>query len=120
MAIKLVLSAETIGNKFFKGVPRGYDPYEVDKFLDQIIADYEKVESNHLLSKAEIEALEKKVADLEKKNSELELEVGRYKTKYSKVKPTDNVNDDNINLIKRINTLETFLWQNGFNPTNIK
>ena len=50
MAIKLVLSSEEIGNKVFKGVPRGYDPYEVDKFLDSIIADYEKVETNYLAS----------------------------------------------------------------------
>ena len=55
MAIKLVLSAEQIGNKIFKGVPRGYDPYEVDKFLDQIIMDYERVESNYLASSTEIE-----------------------------------------------------------------
>ena len=40
MAIKLVLTAEQIGNKIFKGVPRGYDPYEVDKFLDMVIRDY--------------------------------------------------------------------------------
>ena len=50
----------------------------------------------------------------------MEIELGKFKAKYSKIKPTDNVTDDNINLIKRINTLETFLWQNGFNPHNIK
>ena len=120
MAIKLVLSAKTIGDRIFKGVPRGYDPYEVDKFLDQIIADYERVEANHLLTKAELENLERRISELEKRNSELELEVGRYKTKYAKVKPTDNVNEDNIDLVKRINTLETFLWRNGFNPNTIK
>ena len=43
-----------------------------------------------------------------------------HKAKYSNVKPTDAVNDDNINLIKRINILEKFLWRNGFNPDNIK
>ncbi len=54
MAIKLVLSSEQIGNKIFKGVPRGYDPYEVDKFLDQVIMDYERVEGNYLMGKAEV------------------------------------------------------------------
>ncbi len=120
MAIKLVLSADEIGNKVFKGVPRGYDPYEVDKYLDLIIMDYEKVENNQLMSNAEIEALKKKIASLEKDKSNLELEIGRYKAKYSNIKPTDNVTEDNINLIKRINALERFLWQNGFNPTLIK
>ena len=64
MAIKLVLSADEIGNKVFKGVPRGYDPYEVDKYLDLIIMDYEKVENNQLMSNAEIEALKKKISSL--------------------------------------------------------
>ena len=120
MAIKLVLSSEQIGNKIFKGVPRGYDPYEVDKFLDQIILDYERVESNYLATESEIEGMKKRIATLEKEKADLEIELGKYKTKYAKIKPTDNVTDDNINLIKRINTLETFLWQNGFNPHNIK
>ena len=120
MAIKLVLTAEQIGNKVFKGVPRGYDPYEVDKFLDQVILDYERVENNYLVSKSEIEKLEQKIRNLETDKHNLEIELGRLKTKYSKIKPTDNVTDDNIDLIKRINTLETFLWQNGFNPSSIK
>ena len=69
MAIKLVLTAEQIGNKIFKGVPRGYDPYEVDKFLDQIIMDYERVESNYLASSTEIESLKKRIATLEKEKA---------------------------------------------------
>ena len=120
MAIKLVLSAEEIGEKVFKGVPRGYDPYEVDKYLDQIIADYEKVESNYLASQSEMDELNKKIRRLEEERHYLEIELGRLKSKYANVKPTDAVTDDNIDLIKRINTLETFLWRNGFNPGNIK
>ena len=120
MAIKLILSAEQIGEKVFHGVPRGYDPYEVDKFLDQIIMDYEKIENNYLMEKKDVEELEKKIKSLEEEKHYFEIELSRLKTKYSNVKPGDQVNDDNINLIKRINKLETFLWQNGFNPNNIK
>lgn len=105
MAIKLVLSAEQIGNKIFKGVPRGYDPYEVDKFLDQIIMDYERVESNYLASSTEIESLRKRITTLEKEKADIEIELGKLKAKYSKIKPTDNVTDDNINLIKRIESV---------------
>ena len=120
MAIKLVLSSKEISEKMFKGVPRGYDPYEVDKYLDQVISDYEKVEANCLFEKEEIEALNKKIKRLEEERHYLEIELSKLKIKYSNVKPGDNVTDDNINLIKRINTLETFLWRNGFNPNNIK
>ena len=120
MAIKLVLTAEEIGNKVFKGVPRGYDPYEVDKYLDMVISDYEKVENNYLMTKDEIDKLETKIKKLEEERHYLEIELSKMKAKYSNVKPTDVVTDDNINLIKRINTLERFLWRNGFNPENIK
>ena len=120
MAIRLVLSSKEILNKVFKGVPRGYDPYEVDQYLDRIIKDYERVEENVLMTEEENKRLLNKIKELEQKNQSLEIEIGKYKTKYAKIKPTDNVNDDNINLIKRINTLETFLWQNGFNPSSIK
>ena len=119
MAIKLVLSSEEIGNKVFKGVPRGYDPYEVDKFLDSIISDYEKVEENYLASQEEMRGLNEKIRKLEERHF-LEIELSKIKAKYTNVKPTDAVNDDNINLIKRINVLEKFLWRNGFNPDNIK
>ena len=120
MAIKLVLSSEEIGNKVFKGVPRGYDPYEVDKFLDSIISDYEKVEENYLASQEEMRGLNEKIRKLEEERHYLEIELSKIKAKYTNVKPTDAVNDDNINLIKRINILEKFLWRNGFNPDNIK
>ena len=120
MAIKLVLSAEEIGNKVFKAVPRGYDPYEVDKYLDIIISDYEKVENNYLGTKEEIAKLNEKIKRLEEESHYLEIELSKMKAKYSNVKPTDVVTDDNLNLIKRINTLERFLWRNGFNPDSIK
>ena len=120
MAIKLILSSKDILNQVFKGVPRGYDPYQVDKYLDQIISDYQKVEQNILLTQEDNQKLLNRIKELENKNNSLELELGKYKSKYAGIKPTDNVNDDNLRLIKRINTLETFLWQNGFNPDRIK
>ena len=120
MAIKLVLSAEAIGNKVFRGVPRGYDPLEVDTYLDRIIADFEKVEKNCLLSKAEVEKMEKKISSLEQENQKLNIELNRLKNKYSGIDGKTNVNADNIDLVKRIADLERFLWANGFNPNKIK
>ena len=120
MAIKLVLSSEQISDKVFKGVPRGYDPYDVDKFLDQVMADYERVESNYLMSKSEIDQLNKQIETLKKEKEEVEIAFNKFKLKYDKVKPTDNVTEENIDLIKKINKLETLLWQNGINPNSIK
>ena len=120
MAIKLVLSSEQISEKIFKGVPRGYDPYEVDKYLDRIINDYMKVEANYLMSKEEMDNLNKKIKTLEVEKTQLEIELNRLKNKYKGVKPSDNVTEDNLQLLKKIDRYERFLWQNGFNPYNIK
>lgn len=120
MAIKLVLNSDQISEKIFKGVPRGYDPYEVDKFLDRIIKDYEKVEANVLLAKEEMAQMEKRIQELEKQKTDAEIELSRLKAKYKGVKPNSNVTDENIELLRKISKYETFLWQNGFNPYNIK
>lgn len=56
----MALTPLDIHNKRFTRVLRGYDVDEVDKFLDQVIKDYELV-------LRESEELEKKVADLENK-----------------------------------------------------
>ena len=120
MAIKLILSSEQISEKIFKGVPRGYDPYEVDKFLDRIMKDYETVESNYLLTKQEVEDMKRRIKELESEKTKVEIELNRIKTKYKGVKSTDNVTEENIELLQKINKYERFLWQNGFNPYNIK
>ena len=49
MGIKLFLSSEQILNHCFAAVPKGYDPLDVDEYLDRIIADYRTVESNLLI-----------------------------------------------------------------------
>lgn len=120
MAIKLALNSETILNKVFKGVPRGYDPYDVDKFLDKVLEDYRTIEANYIMSKKEIDGLNQKIFDLNQQIKNLEIELGRYKSKFDNIKPDDNVNNDNLDLLKKINAYERFLWNNGFNPNNIK
>ena len=120
MAIKLVLSAEEIYNKVFPISPRGYDAFQVDEFLDRILKDYETLEANHLMSAEEINMLNERIAQLEKQNKGLEIEIGKYKNRFSNVKTSDNVTEENIHLIKKINAYEKFLWNHGYNPSTIK
>ena len=44
----------------------------------------------------------------------------KYKAKFANIKSSDNVNSDNIELVRRINALEKFLWAHGYNPDTIK
>ncbi len=121
MAIKLFLNSETIINRVFPIVSKNaYDATEVDKFLDAIIQDYRTVEANVLVLKNEYEQLTNKNKALEKDKRELEIEVERYKARFTNISPSDNVTTDNIELVRRINALEKFLWAHGFNPDTIK
>ncbi len=120
MAIKLVLSSDEILNKVFPTAPRGYNAFEVDEFLDRIIKDYETLEANCLMSSQEIGMLNERIANLEKEKHNLEIELGKYKNRFNNVKPDDNVTEENIHLIKKINAYEKFLWNHGYNPSTIK
>ena len=121
MAVKLFLNSQTIINHVFPVVSRNaYDATEVDKFLDLIIQDYKVVEANSLVLKNEYETLKEKSRALEKEKRALEVDLEKYKAKFANIKSSDNVNSDNIELVRRINALEKFLWAHGYNPDTIK
>ena len=121
MAIKLFLNSQTIINHVFPVITRNaYDATEVDKFLDAIIQDYKQVEANKLVVKKEYEDLVNKNRKLEQEKRSLEVELEKYKAKFANIKSSDNVTNDNIELVRRINALEKFLWTHGYNPDTIK
>ena len=121
MAVKLFLNSQTIINHVFPVVSRNaYDATEVDKFLDSIIRDYKLVEANSLVLKNEYESLKEKNRVMEQEKRSLEVELEKYKAKFANIKSSDNVNSDNIELVRRINALEKYLWAHGFNPDTIK
>ena len=121
MALKLFLNSQTIMNHIFPVVGKNaYDATEVDKFLDSIIQDYKKVEENSLILKKEYEELTAKNRNLEQEKRKLEVELEKYKARFANIKSSDNVTNDNIELVRRINSLEKFLWAHGFNPDTIK
>ena len=121
MALKLFLNSQTIMNHVFPIISRNaYDATEVDKFLDSIIQDYKKVEDNSLILKSEYEELVSKNRKLEQEKRSLEVELEKYKARFANIKSSDNVTNDNIELVRRINSLEKFLWAHGYNPDTIK
>ena len=121
MAVKLFLNSKTIMNHVFPVVSRNaYDATEVDRFLDEIIQDYKQVEANSLILKKEYEDLVDKSRRLEQEKRNLEVELEKYKARFANIKSSDNVTNDNIELVRRINALEKYLWAHGFNPDTIK
>lgn len=121
MAVKLFLNAQLIVDHVFPILHKNaYDATEVDKFLDLVIKDYRLLEENTIVNTKEYHDLQKKCQKLESENRQLEVELERYKARFTNIKPSDNVTTDNIDLLKRITVLENFLWAHGFNPDIIK
>ena len=113
------LNATKILNKTFKPNGNGYDPDEVDEFLDKIIMDYRAFEIYYLESKKYIVELETNWRKEKEKISTLEVENARMKERLSGIKDSSAVNSTNIDLLNRINKLENELYKRGVNPNNI-
>ena len=97
---RILLTSKDIYEKEFKVDTRGYRPQEVDKFLDDIMRDYE--EWNKIVSELE----EEKKEQLEE-IIKLKQEIRYLKTQLDVVK--DGKNEGSINntdLLRRISNLE--------------
>lgn len=118
--IRLNLTSQDILNKQFKPSKSGYDSYEVDEFLDNIINDYRLVEKNMLLKKKQYDDLLKQFHEIKEQKDKLEIKNRSYEDKLKDINDTSKVTIDNIDLIKKIDRYERFLWKQGINPNNIK
>ncbi len=85
-------TAKEILEKDFKTSMRGYNPDEVDKFLDSIIQDYE--------------AFQNKVASLEQENAQLKREVKKLSERSQRQAPTQTVGSTNYDILQRLSNLE--------------
>ena len=120
MAIKLTLTSEELLDKKFAASPRGYNPLEVDQYLDLVLRDYRLIEQNCLVEKKEIERLNETIKELEKKINALEIENVKYQKRFEDIKDNKNITIDNMDLYKRISALEKALYRLGINPQTIK
>ncbi len=116
--MKLLLTSKDILNKEFTKNVKGYDPLEVDTFLDNVLKDY-KVIDNVIIN------LNDKVSELKKQNQELINEIESMKSQnVKKAKQTFVVNDysrlDNLELLKKISAYENKLYELGVDPSKIK
>ena len=101
---RILLTSKDIYEKEFKVDTRGYRPQEVDKFLDDIMRDYEEWEK--IVSELE----EEKKEQLEE-IIKLKQEIRYLKTQLDVVK--DGKNEGSINntdLLRRISNLEKVIY----------
>jgi DivIVA domain len=134
MELKLDLNAKKVFDQKFAKDVKGYNPEEVDAFLDRIIQDYLAFSQYQKQSSAYAEGLEGKIATLQDEKQalledrdvavnakkKLELENASLKNKLGGIKPSDKPTAENIEYISRINQLEDFLYGIGYDPRTLK
>ncbi len=100
---KIMLSPKDILEKEFKIDTRGYRPQEVDKFLDDIISDYEEMYSL-------IRRYDREKKDLIDENMRLKAEIRSLKTKLDVVSDSSIGEVNNADLLRRLSNLEKIIY----------
>ncbi len=114
------LNVDQILKKTFTPNVKGYDPDEVDSFLDQIIRDYRAFEAYYVESKGYIISLESQIREAKENVSSLTVEKARLESRLAGVKDPSSVSTDNLMYVNRIASLEKVCYDHGIDPTMIK
>lgn len=115
----ITLTSTKIYEKVFTPNVKGYDPEEVDRFLDDIISDYIAFEKYFRESRDYILSLEESLRKEKENNRLLTVDNARMQTRLEGIKEGDDVNSSNIELIQRVRKLELALWRLGQDPSKI-
>ncbi|MGY3766463.1 cell division regulator GpsB [Vagococcus vulneris] len=107
---KLIYSARDILQKEFKTKMKGYDPVEVDEFLDNIIKDYEAYNQEVISLKEENARLVNKVDQL----SQNQATLSRMKQEIPKSNSATN-----FDILKRLSNLEKAVFGNKLNEIDV-
>ncbi len=116
---KLNCSSDELLNKKFSTSVNGYNPLEVDEYLDKIIRDYEAFEKSLSISD---NSLLEQVKTLKEENAKLRSELENEKDKWKYIsKDHKNIHIDNYELLLRIGKLEKIIYEKlNMNPDEIK
>jgi DivIVA domain-containing protein len=131
---RIELTVQKILAKKFTPDVKGYNPDQVDDFLDNVIKDYVSFSEIQKQQAATIETLQKQLADLQEKeskatsdsqilwdkNKQLEIDNASMASRLKGIKPGDRPTAENMQYIQRIRTLEDFLNSEGYDPNNLK
>lgn len=121
MDLKLQLNSQKIIDKEFKGKKPGYDPLEVDEFLDIVIKDYVEFEKYISETKNTLLELQWTCKNYKERLDKVEVEKEILSDKLKNISDNDtNVSLSNIDLLKKISLLEQALYNAGIDPNTIK
>ena len=120
MEVKLLLTPQKIVDNEFKGKKMGYDPLEVDEFLDLVIKDYALMEQYLQEVKTSVIELQKTCKIYKERLDSAEVQNEILNDKLKNISENDSgVNMSNIDLLKKISLLEQALFKAGIDPNSI-
>jgi DivIVA domain-containing protein len=117
---KIKLTSKIVLSKPFAVNVKGYDPLDVDKFLDQVALDYNVFEKVLLERDDYIAKLETLIKNHRDQISSLEIENAKYRKRLENIKDEGKVSIQNVEYIRRIAALEKELYRLGVDPSKIK
>lgn len=125
--MKFNLTKEDVLNKQFVPSYKGYDPNDVDNFLDLVLKDYSIIEDNFkksdetiLTLKKENEELKQSLKELKRNQEFTNLKLnqnGKNNLKDLDYKPSSL---DNLELLKKCAMYEKKLYSLGVDPSKLK
>ncbi len=121
MDISLNLTAQKIMDKEFRGKKPGYDPLEVDEFLDLVIRDYETMEKSFAEVNKVVVELQKTCRIYKERLDNAEVQNEILSDRLKNIADNDsNVTLSNLELLQKISALEAALFKAGVDPNTIK
>ena len=114
------LNAEKILHQTFTPNVKGYDPDQVDEFLDQVGADYLAFDKYYRESKKYIVELESRLRKVKEASNEMELELAKLRARVAGIKEGETFTSENIEIIQRCRRYEQELYRMGIDPNTLK
>lgn len=120
MKKKVLLSYQDVLNFKFNPSKNGYNPLEVDTFLDDVLDTIDSKDKKINDLEKQVELLSEKTKELANENKKLEKDFYLFKEKYKNIKDSDFVENANtLEMIKKINLYERKLFELGQDPKKL-
>ena len=118
--MKVKLTCSDILNKKFTQNTKGYDPNEVDAFLDKVIDDYRNIDAEINELNGQIIALKRDNESLKVTLREKDTAISIQKSKNIALSSRTGSTLDNLELLQKCSAYEKKLYQMGVDPSKVK
>ncbi|HBB05904.1 MAG TPA: hypothetical protein DCZ41_04945 [Firmicutes bacterium] len=130
MEKKIDLTIDAIYKEKFEKDVKGYNAEQVDIFLDRIIRDYDTFSEIISSKDAQIASLKAELSKTKEQIANADVDYERLRSlerensvmakRLESIKPGDTPNAENLRYIQRVNALESFLFNEGYDVKTLK